>query len=106
MTGWSYDSPIKPLGKLHKVPLRDVRVHEALPFTKRLTGEANLALLGDEFELDVTLVQAERSIEEFNVDILADETNSSKKVVIGNQLEQIDRDHLGKLLTHIRSDNG
>jgi hypothetical protein len=91
---------VKQLGKLHKVPLREIWVHEALTFTKWLSEEENLALLGDELDIDVSLVQAEASIGKFNVDILAEETTSGKKIVIENQLEQTNHDHLGKLITY------
>ena len=91
---------MKKLGNLHSVPLRDIWVHEASSFTKWLAEEENLALLGDALDLDVTLVDTEASIGKFNVDILAEETMSGKKIVIENQLEQTNHDHLGKIITY------
>jgi hypothetical protein len=88
------------LGKLKKVPLRDIWVHEASSFTKWLSEEENLALLGDELDIDVALVEREASIGKFNVDILAEDPLSNKKIVIENQLEQTDHGHLGKLITY------
>lgn len=41
-------SQIVELGKLKKVALREVWVHEAYTFTKCLSEEENLTLLGDE----------------------------------------------------------
>lgn len=91
---------MKNLGNLHSVPLRDVWVHEALAFTTWLSEEENLTLLGDELDLDLSLMETEASIGKFNVDILAEESLTGKKVVIENQLEPTNHDHLGKLITY------
>jgi hypothetical protein len=98
--GWSYDHLMKGLGRLRRVPLRDVWVHEAHAFTKWLAEETNLGLLSDELDLEVTLIQTEASVGKFNVDILAEQTTSGKKVIIENQLEATDHDHLGKVITY------
>ena len=91
---------MKELGQLKKVPLREIWVHEALSFTKWLAEEKNLGLLSDELDLDFTLIQTEASIGKFNVDILAEQTTSDKKIIIENQLETTDHDHLGKIITY------
>jgi len=88
------------LGSLRTVPLREIWVHEASSFTKWLSEKENLTLLGDELDLDISLVETEASIGKFNLDILAEEIMSGKKIVIENQLEQTDHDHLGKLITY------
>jgi len=91
---------MEELGKLHKVPLRQIWVHEAHAFTKWLSDEANLTLLAEELDLDVTFLQAEAAIGKFSVDILAEQTTSGKKIVIENQLEQTNHGHLGQLITY------
>jgi hypothetical protein len=91
---------MKDLGKLDRVKLRDVWIHEAHTFTKWLAEEPNLKLLADELELDITLIQTEASVGKFNVDILAEQTTSDKKIIIENQLEATDHDHLGKIITY------
>lgn len=89
------------LGKLIKVEdLRTVWKHEALDFTKWLSKSENLALLGDEIGIEINLVEREASIGNFNVDILAEEENTGRKIIIENQLEITDHDHLGKLITY------
>jgi len=88
------------LSKLEKVDLRDVWKHEALDFTNWLAKPENLELLSDEIGIDISLIQTEASVGNFNVDILAEEENSGRKIVIENQLEATDHDHLGKIITY------
>lgn len=95
-----YNQFMKGLGQLKRVPLRDVWVHEAHTFTKWLAEDTNLGLLSDELELDIALIQTEASVGKFNVDILAEQSTSGKKIIIENQLEVTDHDHLGKIITY------
>ncbi len=88
------------LSKLEKVALREVWKHEALDFTNWLAKPENLELLSDEIGIDITLIQTEASVGDFNVDILAEEENTGKKIIIENQLESTDHDHLGKIITY------
>ncbi|MTI68591.1 MAG: DUF4268 domain-containing protein [Firmicutes bacterium] len=89
------------VGKLTKVKdLRTVWKHEALDFTKWLSKTDNLKLLGDEIGIEINLLETEASIGSFNVDILAEEENTGKKIIIENQLEATDHDHLGKVITY------
>ena len=88
------------LGKLKKVELREGWRHEANDFTKWLAQEENLRLLGDEIGFDLKLVQTEANVGSFNVDILAEEENTGHKIIIENQLELTNHDHLGKLITY------
>lgn len=88
------------LGKLEKVDLREVWKHEATDFTNWLAQEENLSLLSDEIGIDICLIQTEASVGKFNVDILAEEENTGRKIVIENQLELTDHDHLGKIITY------
>jgi len=88
------------LSTLEKVDLREVWRHEALDFTNWLARPENLELLSDEIGIDIRLIQTEASVGNFNVDILAEEENTGKKIVIENQLEATDHDHLGKIITY------
>jgi hypothetical protein len=88
------------LGKLKKVELRDVWKHEAFDFTNWLAKEENLNLLSDEIGIDIQLIETEASVGSFNVDILAEEPNTGQKIIIENQLEPTDHDHLGKVITY------
>ena len=90
----------KSLAKLKKVELRDVWSHEALDFTKWLAQEENLDLLSEEIGVGIKLIQTEANVGRFNVDILAEEENSDRKIIIENQLEDTNHDHLGKIITY------
>lgn len=89
------------LGKLKEIKdLRKVWPHEALDFTPWLAEEDNLALLADAVGLEITLDETESSVGDFNVDIYATETGTDKRIIIENQLEDTNHDHLGKLITY------
>ncbi len=88
------------LAKLKKVDLREAWKHEATDFTKWLAEEENIAILSDEIGIDIQVIQTEASVGRYNVDILAEETNTGRKVIIENQLETTNHDHLGKIITY------
>jgi len=88
------------LGKLSKVDLRNAWKNEALDFTNWLAKEENLVLLSDEVGIDIKLIQTEASVGKFNVDILAEEENTGRKIIIENQLEPTNHEHLGKVITY------
>lgn len=88
------------LGKLQKVDVRTVWMHEAHDFTNWLANESNLNLLGEEIGIDIKLIKTEADVGRYNVDILAEEENTGRKIIIENQLEMTDHDHLGKLITY------
>lgn len=81
-----------------RIPLRDTFKHEAYDFTKWL--QDNLDVLND--CIDLTLSNAEREAEagDFSIDLVA-EDESGNKVIIENQLEKSNHDHLGKLITYL-----
>jgi len=89
------------LGNLTKVTdLRKVWEHEARSFTKWLAREENLNLLSNEIGLNISLIKTEAEAGDFSVDILAEEEETGNKIIIENQLERTDHDHLGKIITY------
>ena len=89
------------LGQLKEIKdLRKVWPHEALDFTPWLAEEENLALLSDTIGLEIAVDETESSVGDFNVDIYATETGTDRKIIIENQLEDTNHDHLGKLITY------
>lgn len=89
------------LGKIERVDdLRTIWPHEARDFTKWLAQEENLALLSDTIGVDIALEERESSVGDFNVDLYAREEGSGRKIIIENQLEFTDHDHLGKIITY------
>ncbi len=87
------------LGKLKEVDLRQVWKHEALNFTQWLAKDENLALLSETLGIDINLIKTEADVGSFNVDILAEDSNG-RKIVVENQLESTNHDHLGKIITY------
>ena len=71
-----------------------------MDFTPWLAEEDNLALLADAVGLEITIDETESSVGDFNVDIYATETGTDRKIIIENQLEDTNHDHLGKLITY------
>lgn len=89
------------LSKLEEIKdLREVWPHEALDFTPWLSQDDNIAILADAIGLDITVDETESSVGDFNVDISASETGTNRKIIIENQLEDTNHDHLGKLITY------
>lgn len=88
------------LGKLKKVDLRKVWENEPRQFSKWLSKEENLNLLGEEIGIDISFIKTEANVGRYNVDILAEEENSGRKIIIENQLEITNHDHLGKIITY------
>lgn len=90
----------KNLSKLNQVELRDVWGHEAIDFTNWLAQQENLDALSEEIGVDIKLIKTEASVGKFSVDILAEEEASGRKIIIENQLEDTNHDHLGKIITY------
>mgnify|MGYP000238538909 CR=1 FL=1 len=88
------------LGALKKVDLRKIWYHEAHDFTKWLAKEENISKLTEELDIDIENIIPEASSGRYNVDILANEVHTGKKVIIENQLEVTDHKHLGQILTY------
>ena len=86
------------IGKLQRVPLRDVWKHEALDFTKWL--QDNIDVLNEVIDLDLSNPESEQSAGAFSVDLVA-EDESGNPVIIETQLEKSNHDHLGKILTYL-----
>ena len=89
------------LGDIKRVDdLRSVWKHEASDFTRWLADEENLNLLSEAVDMRIRLVETEASVGSFSVDILAEDELTQTKVVIENQLEPTNHDHLGKVITY------
>lgn len=90
------------LGKLKKLDLRSQWAHEALSFTKWLAQPENMELLSDELGIgfDNSAIQIEAPVGRYNVDILTQEENTGRKIIIENQLEASDHQHVGQLVTY------
>jgi hypothetical protein len=86
------------IGRLEGVPLRDLWKHEGTRFTVWL--EENIDLLSEILNIPLTVIQREKPVGPFWVDLFA-EDQSGNAVIIENQLEATNHDHLGKVLTYL-----
>lgn len=88
------------IGKIQRVKLREVWKHEALDFTTWL--ESNIDVLNEALGLTIVSVDREKNAGAFSVDLVA-EDEAGNVIIIENQLERSDHDHLGKLITYLTS---
>lgn len=86
------------IGKIARVPLREVWRHEAHDFSDWL--QQNLDVLNDALGTQLTTAEREQAAGNFSVDLVAEDASGSA-VIIENQLERSDHDHLGKLITYL-----
>ena len=86
------------IGKLTRVALREVWKHEAHDFTVWL--EENTDVLNEVLDFNLVSAEREKAAGDFNVDLVG-EDEDGKTVIIENQLEKSDHDHLGKVLTYL-----
>lgn len=87
------------LGKITREhDFRTVWSNEAQAFTPWLAE--HLDVLGDALGITIELEEREWSVGAFSLDILARDQDSGEAVVIENQIEQSDHEHLGKLITY------
>lgn len=90
------------IGKIQRLPLREVWKHEALDFTTWL--EENVDVLSEVLDLSLASVEREQNAGDFKIDLVA-ESSGGETIIIENQLERSDHDHLGKLLTYLAALN-
>ncbi len=86
------------LARLNRIELRHVWKHEALSFTPWL--QENLDLLSEAIGLSLTGAEREQAAGAFSVDLVATD-EAGNRVIIENQLERTNHDHLGKLITYL-----
>lgn len=85
------------VGKIQRVALRDVWRHEAYDFSSWLSE--NIDVLSEVIGVELINVETERRAGDFCIDLVA-EDNDGGIIVIENQLEKSDHDHLGKLVVY------
>lgn len=89
---------VSAIGKLQRVSLREVWKHEAYDFTQWL--QENIDVLNTALGLNLINVDREQSAGSFSIDLVAEDEGGSR-VIIENQLEKSNHDHLGKLITYL-----
>lgn len=86
------------IGKLERLPLREVWKHEAHDFTQWL--QENIDVLNAAVGLNLVNVDREQIAGSFSIDLVA-EDEAGGIVIIENQLDKSNHDHLGKLITYL-----
>lgn len=86
------------IGKIERVHLREIWKHEAYDFTTWL--QENLDILNDLLDISLFSAEREQSAGSFSVDLVA-EDEAGNPVIIENQLEKSNHDHLGKVITYL-----
>jgi hypothetical protein len=88
------------LGFLEEVNVRELWKHEQYDFSNWLAKEKSMELLGDVLGLTLTDVDKEVYVGSYRCDLVAKDEATGIKVIIENQLEASNHDHLGKLITY------
>lgn len=88
------------LGKLKEIKLREIWKHEQYDFSNWLAKEENINELGNTLGLTLTDIETEKLVGSYRCDILCKDEITGKVVLIENQLEPTNHDHLGKIITY------
>ena len=88
------------IGKLIEVDVRELWKHEQYDFSEWLAKEDNLEYLNDILGLTLVDVDKEVFVGPYRCDLVAKDETSGITVVIENQLEGTNHDHLGKIVTY------
>ena len=88
------------LGRLHEVHVRDLWKHEQYDFSNWIAQKDNIELLNEILGLTLTDIDKEVYVGTYRCDIVAQDETTGVKVIIENQLEASNHDHLGKIITY------
>lgn len=89
---------MKQLGTLKRLNPREVWENEPKDFSRWL--RENMDKLSEVIDLEIDITEQEGPVGSFTVDLVGKDLNSDRTVIIENQLEETNHDHLGKLLTY------
>ena len=88
------------LGKLTEVDIRELWEHEQYDFSEWLSQEPNIEYLNEILGLNLTDIKKEVFVGAYRCDLLAKDEMSDTTIIIENQLECSDHNHLGKIITY------
>lgn len=88
------------IDKLVEVNIKDLWKHEQYDFSEWLAKEENITLIDDIIGLTLVDVMKEVYVGAYRCDIVATDETTGDKVIIENQLEASDHDHLGKVIAY------
>ena len=88
------------IGRLIEVDVRELWKHEQYDFSNWLSKESNLEYLNEILGLTLTDVDKEVYVGPYRCDIVAKDETSGITVLVENQLDGTNHDHLGKIITY------
>ncbi len=88
------------IGKLKEVDIRNLWKHEQYDFSEWLSHDENIEELNSILGLTLTDVSKEVYVGSYRCDLVAIDESTGIKVIIENQLEASNHDHLGKIITY------
>ncbi len=88
------------LGELKEVDVRKIWKHEQYDFSEWMAEPENIERLNDILGLTLVDVSKEAYVGAYRCDIVARDEATGTRVVIENQLEASNHDHLGKIITY------
>ncbi len=87
-------------GTLKEVDIRELWKHEQYDFSAWLAEDDNICYLNDVLGLNLVDIKKEEKTGAYKCDIVARDEFKDIKVIVENQLEQSNHDHLGKIITY------
>lgn len=88
------------LGRLEEVDVRKLWSHEQYDFSNWLAKDENIELLNEVLGLTLVDIEKEVFVGSYRCDLVASDETTGQKVIIENQLEASNHDHLGKIVTY------
>lgn len=88
------------IGKLEEVDIRELWKHEQYDFSEWLSKKENIENLNDILGLTLVDISKETYVGSYRCDLFAKDETTGMKVIIENQLEMSNHDHLGKIITY------
>lgn len=91
---------MRKIGKFSEVDIRDIWKHEQYDFSDWLAKDENIEELNRILGLTLVDITKEAYVGSYRCDIFAKDETTGIKVIIENQLEPTNHDHLGKIITY------
>lgn len=88
------------IGKLQEIDIRDIWKHEQYDFSEWLIKDENIEHLNNILGLTLVDITKEAYVGSYRCDIFAKDETTGIRVIIENQLEPTNHDHLGKIITY------
>ena len=88
------------IGKLNEVDVRELWKHEQYDFSNWLAKEDNIEYLNEILGLTLVDVNKEVYVGPYRCDLVAKDETTGITVIVENQLDGTNHDHLGKIITY------